>query len=356
MATTMHENFGVFRREAQMKRQGKIIAGLAERYERVVVDDKSDVFNNDLTQALELGFLLQLATCMIEAGLARKESRGAHARPHDFPDRDDENFLRHTLVSWRDGRPELSWEPVRMTKWSRRSASTDAAACSCVVARLVAAACGGSEPTAEQVSPDAVVLAASKTNEAGSYKADVSGTMDVAGQSVSTCPARARSTPRSSGAMSYSMNLNGVDVDMDMVFAYPAHLHGAPTRSPASLPAGKKWIKMDLEKLGQEAGLNLDQMMGAGADRPVSGSSTSRGVKEVHAVGEEGRGVATTHYTGVVDLATLAPSNRDEAGDRPARQQSGLSRIPVEVWIDEDGFVRRMKQTRGRRHRGPDRT
>ena len=118
MATTMHENFGVFRREAQMKRQGKIIAGLAERYERVVVDDKSDVFNNDLTQALELGFLLQLATCMIEAGLARKESRGAHARPHDFPDRDDENFLRHTLVSWRDGRPELSWEPVRMTKWT----------------------------------------------------------------------------------------------------------------------------------------------------------------------------------------------------------------------------------------------
>jgi len=117
MATTMHENFGVFRREAQMKRQGKIIAGLAERYERVVVDDKSDVFNNDLTQALELGFLLQLAACMIEAGLARKESRGAHARPHDFPDRDDENFLRHTLVSWRDGRPELSWEPVRMTKW-----------------------------------------------------------------------------------------------------------------------------------------------------------------------------------------------------------------------------------------------
>ena len=100
------------------ERQGKIIAGLAERYERVVVDDKSDVFNNDLTQALELGFLLQLAACMIEAGLARKESRGAHARPHDFPDRDDENFLRHTLVSWRDGRPELSWEPVRMTKWT----------------------------------------------------------------------------------------------------------------------------------------------------------------------------------------------------------------------------------------------
>jgi succinate dehydrogenase / fumarate reductase, flavoprotein subunit len=117
MATTMHENFGVFRREDQMRRQGEIVAGLSERYERVVVEDKGQVFNNDLTQALELSFLLQLAGCMVEAGLARKESRGAHARPSDFPDRDDENFLKHTLVSWRDGAPELTWEPVRMTKW-----------------------------------------------------------------------------------------------------------------------------------------------------------------------------------------------------------------------------------------------
>jgi succinate dehydrogenase / fumarate reductase flavoprotein subunit len=117
MATTMHENFGVFRREQQMQRQGEIIAELRERYENIVVEDKGDVFNNDLTQALELGFLLQLAACMVEAGLARKESRGAHARPHDYPERDDENFLKHTLVTWRDDRPELSWEPVRMTKW-----------------------------------------------------------------------------------------------------------------------------------------------------------------------------------------------------------------------------------------------
>jgi succinate dehydrogenase / fumarate reductase flavoprotein subunit len=117
MAQTMHENFGVFRREDQMRRQGEIVASLSERYERVLVEDRGQVFNNDLTQALELGFLLQLAGCMIEAGLARKESRGAHARPYDFPERDDENFLKHTLVSWRDGAPELTWEPVRMTKW-----------------------------------------------------------------------------------------------------------------------------------------------------------------------------------------------------------------------------------------------
>jgi succinate dehydrogenase / fumarate reductase flavoprotein subunit len=118
LAQTMHENFGVFRREDQMQKQGEIVAGLRERYERVVVDDKGEVFNNDLTQALELGFLLDLADSMIVAGIARKESRGAHARPDDYPNRDDENYLKHTLVTLPDdGRPQLNWRPVTMTKW-----------------------------------------------------------------------------------------------------------------------------------------------------------------------------------------------------------------------------------------------
>ena len=117
MAQTMHENFGVFRREDQMRDQGEIVARLRERYERVTVDDKGRVFNNDVTQTLELGFLLELAACMVEAGLARKESRGAHARPYDYPARDDENYLRHTLVRWENGAPVLDWAPVRVTKW-----------------------------------------------------------------------------------------------------------------------------------------------------------------------------------------------------------------------------------------------
>jgi succinate dehydrogenase / fumarate reductase, flavoprotein subunit len=117
LAATMHENFGVFRRESQMQLQGEIVAGLRERYERVVVEDKGSVFNNDLTQALELGFLLELADCMVVSGLARKESRGAHARPHDYPDRDDESYMRHTIVRWEDGGPSLDWKPVTVTKW-----------------------------------------------------------------------------------------------------------------------------------------------------------------------------------------------------------------------------------------------
>ncbi|HZQ03747.1 MAG TPA: FAD-binding protein, partial [Gaiellaceae bacterium] len=117
LAETMHENFGVFRRETEMEEQGRIVERLRERYGRVLVEDKGEVFNSDLTQALELGYLLDLAACMVEAGLARKESRGAHARPYDYPDRDDANFLRHTMVTWADGRPKLDWKPVTITRW-----------------------------------------------------------------------------------------------------------------------------------------------------------------------------------------------------------------------------------------------
>jgi succinate dehydrogenase / fumarate reductase flavoprotein subunit len=118
LAQTMHENFGVFRREEQMVRQGELVERLRERYERVVVDDKGRVFNSDLTQALELEFLLDLARCMVVAGIARKESRGAHARPYDYPERDDENYMRHTLVDLDgDGAPRLEWKPVTVTKW-----------------------------------------------------------------------------------------------------------------------------------------------------------------------------------------------------------------------------------------------
>ena len=71
---------------SRWQQQIEIIDGLRERYPNVVVEDKGEVFNTDLTQALELGYLLDIAACMLQAGIARKESRGAHSRPHDYPD------------------------------------------------------------------------------------------------------------------------------------------------------------------------------------------------------------------------------------------------------------------------------
>jgi succinate dehydrogenase / fumarate reductase flavoprotein subunit len=119
LGQSMLENFGVFRHTETMEAQVELISGLRERYERgVVVEDKGDVFNSDLTQAIELGYLLDLAACMLQAGMAREESRGAHSRPHDFPDRDDERFLKHSITRWTDAGPELSYKDVRFTRWA----------------------------------------------------------------------------------------------------------------------------------------------------------------------------------------------------------------------------------------------
>jgi succinate dehydrogenase / fumarate reductase flavoprotein subunit len=117
LGSSMLENFAVFRREDQMVRQREILLELRERYKRVYVEDKGEIFNSDLTQAIELGNMLDTALCMIEAGIWRKESRGAHARPYDYPKRDDENFMVHSITRWRDDGVELSTSPVRVTKW-----------------------------------------------------------------------------------------------------------------------------------------------------------------------------------------------------------------------------------------------
>jgi succinate dehydrogenase / fumarate reductase flavoprotein subunit len=117
LGTSMLENFAVFRTEDKMTKQIEILEGLRERYPNVYVEDKGEVFNSDLTQAIELGNMLDTALCMVTAGVVRKESRGAHSRPHDYPTRDDENFLHHSITRWKDGGVELSTSEVRFTKW-----------------------------------------------------------------------------------------------------------------------------------------------------------------------------------------------------------------------------------------------
>jgi succinate dehydrogenase/fumarate reductase flavoprotein subunit len=82
-----------------------------------VIEDNGDIFNSDLVQAIELGNMLDLAACMLQAGIARKESRGAHARPYDYPERDDVNFMKHSITHWVNGGPELSYSEVRYTKY-----------------------------------------------------------------------------------------------------------------------------------------------------------------------------------------------------------------------------------------------
>ena len=93
----------VFRTEESLSEMLDVLADLKDRYERVGVEDKGEVFNYDLTEALELGYLLDLAEASWCRRRARTESRGAHWRD-DHPLRDDANWMKHTLACARGRR------------------------------------------------------------------------------------------------------------------------------------------------------------------------------------------------------------------------------------------------------------
>jgi fumarate reductase flavoprotein subunit len=90
---------------------------LQERLHDVALDDHSRTFNTELTAALELSFMLDVAEAIVQCALRRTESRGAHQRT-DFPARDDEKFLAHSLVLRQtDGKSWVEYLPVTITRW-----------------------------------------------------------------------------------------------------------------------------------------------------------------------------------------------------------------------------------------------
>ena len=116
LQTIMMDDCGVYRNEAGLKRVQAKIVELRKRYESVGVSDKGKEFNTELLEAMELENLLDLADSTVASALARKESRGAHAR-EDFPKRDDQNFLKHTLAYRRESGVDLKYKPVVITKF-----------------------------------------------------------------------------------------------------------------------------------------------------------------------------------------------------------------------------------------------
>lgn len=117
LGDTMSREMGIFRTGEGMRQCLAVIKELQERYKRVRLDDRGRVYNYDLVSAIELGFMLDVAEAVVVSGLARQESRGAHYR-RDYPKRDDDNWLRHTVVH-RDplGNLHLDYLPVRITRW-----------------------------------------------------------------------------------------------------------------------------------------------------------------------------------------------------------------------------------------------
>ncbi|PKM40879.1 MAG: fumarate reductase (quinol) flavoprotein subunit, partial [Gammaproteobacteria bacterium HGW-Gammaproteobacteria-1] len=112
----MESAAGIYREEALLRDACKKVAALRQRYRALSIDDHSMVFNTQLFQALELGAMLDVGEAMVHAALARRESRGAHQRL-DFPDRDDQQFLHHSLVHYGGEQPpSITTKPVTITR------------------------------------------------------------------------------------------------------------------------------------------------------------------------------------------------------------------------------------------------
>ncbi len=112
----MDKHAGVYRTGASMKEGLDKIAELKRRFAQISVQDKSRVYNSNLIQALETENMLDLAEVLLFAGVAREESRGAHART-DCPTRDDQKFLSHSMMYYTGGKPRLEYKPVTITMW-----------------------------------------------------------------------------------------------------------------------------------------------------------------------------------------------------------------------------------------------
>jgi len=112
----MSDRAGVYRTEAGLRQLLESLDDLSLRYRRVQLDDHGKCFNTELTEALEVGYLIDIARNIAVAALARQETRGAHAR-EDFPRRDDGRFLKHTLTYKEGDQIRVAYKPVVITRF-----------------------------------------------------------------------------------------------------------------------------------------------------------------------------------------------------------------------------------------------
>ena len=117
MRKIMNDKVWIFRTGEELKEALKEIRALKERFKNIRVEDKGGPFNMALVEALQLDFTLELAEVTVVSALARTESRGAHYRL-DYPKRDDNNWLKHTLAYYTREGPRLEYIPVTITKWT----------------------------------------------------------------------------------------------------------------------------------------------------------------------------------------------------------------------------------------------
>lgn len=116
MKSIMFENVGVFRTEAGMLEALEKVREMQARLKQAPIKDQGKIFNTEILNIWEMGNLLELAELTTLSALVRTESRGGHAR-EDYPNRDDANWLKHSLIWKRDGEIIQSYKPVKITKY-----------------------------------------------------------------------------------------------------------------------------------------------------------------------------------------------------------------------------------------------
>ncbi len=117
MQKTTEESAGIYRNGPDLERAVESIRRLQERFKNILLEDRSHTFNTELTSALELSYMLDVAEAILYSAQARTESRGSHQRI-DYPERNDEKFLSHTLVyQTPNERPRIEYLPVTITRW-----------------------------------------------------------------------------------------------------------------------------------------------------------------------------------------------------------------------------------------------
>jgi succinate dehydrogenase flavoprotein subunit len=116
LGTAMNSYCAVFRDQDGLTRCLEIVRRLKDESQSAWIDDRGTVFNQDVLGAIELGYMLDCAECIVLAALERKESRGAQFRT-DFPERNDDDWLKHITVSANGDEPEIDYAPVTITRW-----------------------------------------------------------------------------------------------------------------------------------------------------------------------------------------------------------------------------------------------
>jgi hypothetical protein len=234
-----------------------------------------------------------------------------------------------------------------------------------VLAAVALAACGGgggdaaptttssAETTATVSGSDPsslIALAGQKTRASGSAR--VSFTLEMTGGEANGTMSGDGVFDQRGGRM--TMDLGGLaggalgSGKAEVIFRDLVYYMKLPEAAAAQLPTGKAWLKFDLGALSKQQGLDLEQLSQLNQSDPSQALQLLSGAEDFEEVGKEDvRGAETTHYRGTVDMSRVAANAPEDLQDdiRKIVEQTGDTTVPMDIWIDGDGLVRRLRWT-----------